>query len=209
VYSIAAADRTRKKLLLNRPFAEPSETNVRGRVVKAVGRPADIYSLGALFYYLISGAYGNPKNLFDAFKRFVEYGKRDENNSIAASVDHEYGQIQNLRAPKVETGQGAPELAFEDRFFSYKHYLDGNGELIDPQIMMIIAKAMIRNKPDSYCLSYDQRTTGISAMVHDLLSLYVIYGVHPNPRLPAQNDGYQPPKKSGPMRRAFDKLFFK
>jgi len=39
MYSIAAADRTRKKLLLNRPFAEPSEINVRGRVVKSVGRP--------------------------------------------------------------------------------------------------------------------------------------------------------------------------
>src|SRR5262245_45630312 len=115
MYSIAAADRARKKILLNRPFAEPSEVNVRGRVVKAVGRPADIYSLGGLFYYLITGAYGNPKSLFDAFKRFVEYEKRDENNSIAAYIDHEFGQIQNLRAPKVETGQGAPELAFEDR----------------------------------------------------------------------------------------------
>src|SRR6185369_2774136 len=120
-YSIAAADRPRKKLLLNRPFAEPSETNVRGRVVKSVGRPADIYSLGAVFYYLISGAY----------------------------VEHEYRTLQNMRAPKAE-GQGAPELAPEDRFFSYKHYLDGNGELLDPMIMMIIAKAMIRNKPDSY-----------------------------------------------------------
>jgi serine/threonine protein kinase len=49
LYSIAAADRTRKKILLNRPFAEPSEINVRGRVVKSVGRPADIYSLGAVF----------------------------------------------------------------------------------------------------------------------------------------------------------------
>ena len=50
LYSIAASDRVRKKLLLNRPFAEPSEINVRGRVVKTVGRPADIYSLGAVFY---------------------------------------------------------------------------------------------------------------------------------------------------------------
>jgi serine/threonine protein kinase len=218
VYPIAAADRARKKLLLARPFAEPTETNVRGKVTKAVGRPADIYSLGALFYYLVTGAYGNPKNLFDAFRRFVEYEKQDENNSIAAYIDHEYSTIQNLRAPRVELRQagddadpttGVPGLAFEDRFFSYKHYLDGNGELIDPQIMRIIAKAMIRNKPDSYCLSYDQRTTGISAMVHDLLSLYVMYGVDPNARLAAQNDGYQPPKKAGPMRRAFDKLFFK
>jgi len=38
MYSIAAADRTRKKILLNRPFAEQSEINVRGRVVKSVGR---------------------------------------------------------------------------------------------------------------------------------------------------------------------------
>jgi serine/threonine protein kinase len=207
-YSIAAADRTRKKLLLNRPFAEPSEINVRGRVVKSVGRPADIYSLGAVFYYLISGAYANPKNLFDAFRKFVEYEKRDENNSIAAYVEHEYRTIQNMRAPKLE-GQGAPELAPEDRFFSYKHYLDGNGELIDPMILMIIAKAMIRNKPDSYCLSYDLRTTGISSMVHDLLSLYVAYGVDPSARIAYSNDGYQAPKKGGAMRRALDKLFKK
>ena len=208
LYSIAAADRTRKKLLLNRPFAEGSEINVRGRVVKSVGRPADIYSLGAVFYYLISGAYANPKNLFDAFRKFVEYERRDENNSIAAYIEHEYRTIQNLRAPKAD-GQGAAELAPEDRFFSYKHYLDGNGELIDPAIMMIIAKAMIRNKPDSYCLSYDLRTTGISAMVHDLLSLYVAFGIDPSARIAYSNEGYAAPKKSGTMRRAFDKLFKK
>ncbi len=209
-YSIAAADRTRKKLLLNRPFAEPSEINVRARVMKSVGRPADIYSLGAVFYYLISGAYANPKNLFDAFRKFVEYEKRDENNSIAAYVEHEYRTIQNMRAPKQE-GQGAPELAPEDRFFSYKHYLDGNGELIDPLILMIIAKAMIRNKPDSYCLSYDLRTTGISAMVHDLLSLYVQYGIDPSARIAYGNDAYngQQKKGGGAMRRAFDKFFKK
>jgi serine/threonine protein kinase len=209
MYSIAAADRARKKLLLNRPFAEPSEVNVRGRVIKSVGRPADIYSLGAVFYYLISGAYANPKNLFDAFRKFVEYEKRDENNSIAAYVEHEYRTIQNMRAPKPEGGQGAPDLAPEDRFFSYKHYLDGNGELIDPMILMIIAKAMIRNKPDSYCLSYDLRTTGISAMVHDLLSLYVAYGIDPSARIAYSNDGYQAPKRGGAMRRAFDKIFKK
>ncbi len=205
-YGIAAADRARKKLLLTRPFAETSETNVRGRVVKSVGRPADIYSLGAVFYYLISGAYANPKNLFDAFRKFVEYERKDESNSVAAYVEHEYRTIQNLRAPKPE-GQGAPELAPEDRFFSYKHYLDGNGELIDPMIMMIIGKAMVRNKPDSYCLSYDLRTTGISSMVHDLLSLYVHYGIDPSARLAYQNEAYQGPKKSGTMRRALDKLF--
>jgi serine/threonine protein kinase len=164
---IVGADRTRKKILLNRPFAEPSEINVRGRVVKSVGRPADIYSLGALFYYLDLRRLRQPEEPVDAFRKFVEYDKRDETNTVAAYIDHEYRTIQNLRAPKVD-GQGV-ELAPEDRFFSYKHYLDGNGELIDPMIMLIIAKAMIRNKPDSYCLSWDLRTTGISQMVHDLL----------------------------------------
>jgi serine/threonine protein kinase len=207
LYGIAAADRTRKKILLNRPYAEQTEINVRGRVAKSVGRPADIYSLGACFYYLISGAYANPKNLFDAFRKFVEYERKDESNTIAAYIDHEFRTIQNLRAPKPE-GQGAPELAPEDRFFSYKHYLDGNGELIDPLIMMIIGKAMVRNKPDSYCAAWDLRTTGISQMVHDLLSLYVHYGVDPSARLAYQNDSYAP-KKGGAMKRAFDKLFKK
>ena len=74
--------------------------------------------------------------------------------------------------------------------------------------MMIIAKAMIRNKPDSYCLSYDLRTTGISAMVHDLLSLYAIYGVDPSTWLQHRNDsGDQMRKKPGTMRRALDRLF--
>ncbi len=207
-YLITAADRTRKKILLNRPFAEASEINVRGRVVKSVGRPADIYSLGALFYYLVSGAYANPKNLSDAFRKFVEYDKRDDSNTVAAYIDHEYRTIQNIRTPKAEGGAGV-DLAPEDRFFSYKHYLDGNGELIDPVIMLIIAKAMVRNKPDSYCMSWDLRTAGISQLVHDLISLYVHFGVDPSARVAYQNDSYQPPRKPGSMRRAWDKLFGK
>ena len=75
--------------------------------------------------------------------------------------------------------------------------------------MMIIAKALIRNKPDSYCLSYDLRTTGISAMVHDLLSLYIAFGIDPSARIAYQNETYNAPKKSGAMRRAFDKFFRK
>jgi serine/threonine protein kinase len=207
-YTVVSADRVRKRLILDRPYAEPDETNVRGRVLKAVGRPADIYSLGALLYYLITGAYGNPKTLYDAFRRFVEYDKPDENNSIAAYLAHEYATIQSIRAPKSE-GPGAPDVAFEDRFFSYKQYLDGNGELIDPQIMTIIAKAMIRNKPDSYCLSYDLQTNGISALVHDLLALYVHYGVDPSARLATRSEAYKPPKQPGAMRRALDRFFFK
>src|SRR5690606_36212538 len=167
-YAISSADRARKKLILTTPFAESTETNVRAKVTKSVGRPADIYSLGALLYYLISGAYANPKALYDAFRKFIEYERRDENNTIASYIDHEYRIIQNLRAPKTDEGV---QLAPDDRFFTYTHYLDGNGELIDWAIMLVIAKAMIRNKPDSYCTSWDLRTTGIQQLVHDLLSL--------------------------------------
>jgi hypothetical protein len=201
-YVIASADRARKKLLLARPFAESSEYNVRAKVTKAVGRPADIYSLGAMLYYLASGAYANPKNLYDAFRKFIEYERRDDTNTVAAYIEHEYRTIQNLRAPKEHEGV---DLAPEDRFFSYKHYLDGNGELIDWKVMIIVAKAMVRNKPDSYSTSWDLRTTGIQQFVHDLLGLYTHFGVDPAVRI--GNFETQPLIRSkGAMRRAWDKL---
>ena len=179
-YAIAGADRAKKKLFLATPFREPSERNVRGKIVKSVDRPADIYSLGAVFYYLVSGAYGNPKTLYDAFHKFIEYEKDDEQNTIEAYIEHEYGVINSLRQPKKEGTQTV--LAPADRFFSYKHYLDGNGDLIDQQIMRIIAKAMIRNKPDSYCQAWDVSTRGISDFVADLVRLYSDYGVDASAR---------------------------
>jgi serine/threonine protein kinase len=177
-YPILYADRARKRLVLARPYREVSETNVRARIQKGVGRPADIYSLGAMLYHLISGAYANPKTLYDAFHKFVEYEKADENNTIESYLMHEYGVINSLRAPKTESQGVAPA----DRFFSYKHYLDGNGELIDPNVMLIVAKCMIRNKPDSYCQAHDLETRGISELVQDLINLYALYGVHPAAR---------------------------
>src|SRR5262249_28497729 len=179
-YPILHADRARKRLVLGRPYREVNETNVRARIQKAVGRPADVYSLGALFYYFISGAYANPKTLYDAFHKFIEYEKPDENNTIEAYLRHEYGVINSLRAPKSQDGQ--PEVAPADRFFSYKHYLDGNGELIDPNVMLIIAKCMIRNKPDSYCQAHDLETRGMSDLVADLITLYSLYGFSPGVR---------------------------
>jgi serine/threonine protein kinase len=202
-YQVVTADRDRKRILLDRPYGERDETQVRGQIIKAVGRPADVYSLGALLYYLISGATNNPKTLFDSFKRFAEYDREDDTNTVTAFLEHEYKSIASLRAPKAD---GIPEVAFEDRFFSYKQYLDGNGELIDQQIMLLVMKAMIRNKPDSYCLAHDLKSTGISAFVHDLLALYVAYGVDPHARY-ARTTDYHPPRKAGPMRRAFERLF--
>ena len=203
-YSITSADRARKKLLLSQPFAEVGEQNVRAKVTKAVGRPADIYSLGAMLYYLASGAYANPKSLYDAFRKFIEYERRDETNTVTAYIEHEYRTIQNLRAPKSDE-QGV-DIAPEDRFFTYKHYLDGNGELIDWQIMLIVAKAMIRNKPDSYCTSWDLRTTGIQTFVHDLLGLYVHFGVDPAVRVGNFESSPQLVRSRGVMRRAWDSL---
>ncbi len=174
-YPVAGADRTKRKLFLGTPFAEASETNVRAKIIKSVDRPADIYSLGAMFYYLVSGAYGNPKTLYDAFHKFIEYEKEDEQNTVEAYLAHEYDVINSLRTPKK--GNEKPVVAPADRFFSYKHYLDGNGELIDLAVMRIVAKAMIRNKPDSYCQAWDINTTGISDLVADLVHLYSEYGV--------------------------------
>ena len=179
-YPVLYADRARKRLVLGRPFREMSETNVRARIQKSVGRPADIYSLGATFYYLISGAYANPKTLYDEFHKFIGYERADENNTIEAYLRHEYSVINSLRAPKSQ--DGSPEVAPADRFFSYKHFLDGNGELIDPNVMLIIAKCMIRNKPDSYCQAHDLETRGISDVVTDLINLYSLYGFQPGAR---------------------------
>lgn len=182
-YPILYADRARKRIMLGRPWREPTESNVRARVQKSVGRPADIYSLGATLYYLISGAYANPKTLYDAFHKFIEYEKADETNTIDGYLAHEYSVINSMRAPKAD--DGSPEVAPADRFFSYKHYLDGNGELIDPNVMRIIARCMIRNKPDSYCQAHEIDTGGISDLVQDLVDLYALFGVHPAAR-PAQ-----------------------
>jgi serine/threonine protein kinase len=177
-YPILYADRARKRIVLAKPFRETPETNVRAKIQKSVGRAADIYSLGAMLYYLISGAYANPKTLYDAFHKFIEYERADENNTIESYLAHEYSVINSLRAPKGEGQQVAPA----DRFFSYKHYLDGNGELIDPHVMRIIGKCMIRNKPDSYCQAHDIETKGISDLVADLIELYSLLGVHPAAR---------------------------
>ncbi|HUS68164.1 MAG TPA: protein kinase [Kofleriaceae bacterium] len=196
LYPIVSVDRARKRIQLARPFAEATEQSVRGKVVKRVGRPADIYSLGALLYYLVSGAHANPKGLHDSFRRFIEYERRDENNTVTAFIQHEYSRIQSLRTPRLDEASGQVELAPSDRFFSYKHFLDGNGELIDPSVMLIIARAMIRNKPDSYCLSWDVRTEGITELVRDLIGLYATNGVDP-----AVRAGWSPAAPP-PRRRA-------
>ena len=176
-YMIQYSDRAKKRLVLDRPYRDTTEINVRAKVHKSVGRAADIYSLGALFYYLVSGAYANPKTLYDAFHKFIEYEQQGETNTIEQYLMHEFSVIDSLRAPKTQ--EAGVNVAPADRFFSYKHYLDGNGDLIDPQIMSIIAKCMIRNKPDSYCQAHDVETTGISDFVQDLVDLYAIYGLTP------------------------------
>jgi hypothetical protein len=203
-YAIASADRTRKRLILTKPFAEQSERNVRAKITKAVGRAADIYSLGALFYYLVSGAYANPKALYDSFRKFIEYERKDKTDTIRSYIDHEYGIIQSLRAPKSDAER--TEVAPEDRFFSYKQYLDGAGELIDKEVMYIIARAMIRNKPDSYCMAWDLDTQGITEMVRDLMALYVRLGVNPSARGAHQRLGFVSADGGGLWARLWDWL---
>src|SRR6185295_3681303 len=179
-YKVVGADRTRMKLTLSQPWAQKSERNVRAKIIKCVDKPADIYSLGAMFYYLVSGAYANPKSLHESFHKFIEYSRQDEQNVVEAYIEHEYEVIANLRAPKKDGDK--PEVAPADRFFTYKQYLDGNGELIDKQVMLVIARAMIRNKPDSYCQAWDVNTTGIADLVADLVTLYGVFGVDASAR---------------------------
>src|SRR4051812_13092456 len=179
-YMVVGADRTRMKLTLSQPWAQKSERNVRAKIIKCVDKPADIYSLGAMFYYLVSGAYANPKSLHESFHKFIEYSREDEQNVVEAYIDHEYEVIANLRAPKKDSDK--PEVAPADRFFTYKQYLDGNGELIDKQVVMVIARAMIRNKPDSYSQAWDVNTSGISDLVAALVTLYGVLGVDASAR---------------------------
>jgi serine/threonine protein kinase len=190
--------------MLDRPYEDKSESNVRAQILKSVDRSADIYSLGALFYYLISGAFGNPKTLYDAFHKFIEYDGPAEGsegqNTVEAYIEHEYSVINNLRAPRMDENN-QPAVAPADRFFSYKHYLDGNGELIDKAIMKIIAKAMIRNKPDSYCQAWDIRTEGVSALVYDLRRLYSGFGTY-MPSRPG-HIVLAPTERSGVLSRAW------
>jgi serine/threonine protein kinase len=203
-YTVLYADRTKKRIVLDRPYRDGSEVNVRAKIRKSVGRPADIYSLGAMFYYLVSGAYANPKTLYDAFHKFIEYENPDETNTIDGYLNHEYGIIESLRAPKQE--HGAANVAPADRFFTYKHYLDGNGDLIEAQVMKIIGKCMIRSKPDSYCQAHDVETKGISQLVQDLIDLYSLYGFHPGAGTTQMaRRGHTALSKSG-FRRRLDRV---
>jgi serine/threonine protein kinase len=175
-YEVVSTDRKRRRIVLATPYKGPTETNIRARVQHAVGRPADIYSLGALFYYLITGTFGNPKTLYDTFHKFIEYeGQGDEVNTIDTFLEHEYATIRSLR--KDTDGAKGDDMAPADRFFTYKHYMDRNGELVDQEVMSVIARCMIRNKKDSYCQTHDLETEGITQLVKELQGLYGLYGL--------------------------------
>jgi hypothetical protein len=98
------------------------------------------------------------------------------------------------------------EVAPEDRFFSYKQYLDGSGNLIEKEVMCIIARAMIRNKTDSYCQAWDLRTTGISQMVRELMELYMRVGVNPSARGAHVHLDFPLPRRSW-LSRLGDRFF--
>jgi hypothetical protein len=66
---------------------------------------------------------------------------------------------------------------------------------------------MIRNKPDSYCQSWDVRTQGVTAMVRDLIGLYRHYGMDPSLRsvayAPPMSEGIVPTPKPSLIKRIF------
>ncbi len=71
--------------------------------------------------------------------------------------------------------------------------------------MRIVAKAMIRNKPDSYCQAWDINTTGISDFVADLVHLYSEYGVDASARS-AMLGRFVGTHRQGLLRRMINKL---
>ena len=121
-----------------------------------------------------------PEVALRRFHKFIEYERAGREQHSRGVPRARVPGDPNLRAPKKEADK--PEVAPADRFFTYKHYLDGNGELIDQQVMLIIARAMIRNKPDSYCQAWDVDTPGISDLVADLVTLYGVFGVDASAR---------------------------
>jgi hypothetical protein len=164
---------------------------------------------------LITGTFGNPKTLYDTFHKFIEYeGQGEESNTVESVLDHEYATIRSLR--KDSQGTKSDDMAPADRFFTYKHYMDRNGELVDHEVMFVIARCMIRNKKDSYCQAHDLDTEGIPQLVKDLQGLYGLYGftsdVAPTRtplRMEARREGRAAnrAKSAGDaVRDAFDKL---
>lgn len=167
-YVIREVDRQKKKIVLEVPFAEASETQVRARVQKRVGRPADIYAIGALLYYLMSGASRNPKALSDTFRKFDEYDRDGGGHTIESYLRGEYEALEAARS-KSDNG-GATGV------FRYQHFLDASDEPIPFEVMRIVARCMIRNKDDSYCASNDLETTAITDVVRDLIALHTRFG---------------------------------
>ena len=200
-YPVVFADRAKKRIRLAAPYRGPTEGSVRALVRKSVGRPADLYAIGALFYYLVTGASGNPKALYDDFHKFIEFDGKDAANTIDSYLSHQYATIESLRAP-IRDGAARPTPS--DSFFSYKPFLDGNGDLIEPSVMRVIAKCMIRNKPDSYCQAHDLNTTGIQDLVRELIDLYALYGGRFGSRAFGRASGSRadalPPRAPGVLR---------
>ncbi len=170
-YVIREVDRAKKRIVLETPFAQASETQVRARVQKRVGRPADIYAVGALLYYLMSGASRNPKALNDTFRKFDEYDRPGSTYAIEEYLRSEYDALEAARSRS--DGGGATGV------FRYQHFLDANDEPIPFEVMRIVARCMIRNKEDSYCASDDLDTTAITDVVRDLLALHSGFGLAP------------------------------
>ena len=202
-YMVTGVDRERKKILLSSPFAEPTERNVRAKIVKSVDRPADIYSLGTLFYYLITGAYGNPKSLYDAFHKFIEYERRDAENTIDSYLDARISRHPERCARprrKASTRRWRRPIASS----ATSTTSTATASSSTSSVMRIVAKAMIRNKPDSYCQAWEIDTHGVSDFISDLLTLCAEYGVDERARSSLQGR-YAGPRTS--RRHFWSRLF--
>ena len=129
------------------------------------------FNLQRRFVYPIAGSAdamaiaGSEQSKTDAQRFWLETGS---------------GRVEALYLPPIQQGDRSRDgAAPKAPALLFAH---GNGELIDPNVMLVIARCMIRNKPDSYCQAHDLETRGISELVTDLINLYSLYGFTPGTR---------------------------
>ena len=106
-YPIVGADRARKRLILATPFAEPSETNVRAKMIKAsAGRRTSIRWARCSTTWSAAPTRTRSRCTTRSASS-SSTSARTRTTPIAAYIEHEYSIIQNLRAPKND-GRTSP-----------------------------------------------------------------------------------------------------
>ena len=166
------------------------------KVQKSVGRPADIYSLGALLLLFDQRRLREPE---DALRRVPQVhrvrARRREQHDRGVPRARVLGHPARCARRKRRRTAARRRRAGRSLLQRTSTTSTATASSSIPHVMKIIAKCMIRNKPDSYCQAHDVDTRGISELVQrphrSLLDLR---------RPPRRAPGATSPRR-GPRRR--------